>query len=275
MRDGDEDSWGLVLGGVLVLSALAHLATFLVLGLLSSPGEVALALSAVDLEVVEEEPEPTPEPEEPEEAPEPEPEAEPEIEPPPRPPPPREPPPEPPPDTPPEPPPPAEETPVAFDNIVLTNDQGDSSFAVAPGSGVEREGPIGPPGEPTGRRQRGVAGGTPGGTGSADAPRGPRIVAMADVSRRPEPPPNMRDILRRNYPAEARQQSIEGVARVRIQINPDGTLTLLGTISETWAGFGAACERTLRQGGRWRAPQDESGQAVGVRSHYTCEFELY
>src|SRR5690606_34371753 len=141
------------------------------------------------------------------------------------------------------------------------------SFAVDPGSGVEREGPIGPPGEPTGRRRRGVMGGTPGGTGAPDAPRGPRIVAMADVSRRPAPPRNMEDILQRNYPAEARQQSIEGVARVRIQINPDGTITVLGTMSESWEGFGAACQRTLRQGGRWEAPLDASGRPVAVRSH--------
>lgn len=273
MVSRDDLTWP-ILAGVLLLSALVHVASFIALGFVPTPARAALALAAVDLEVIEPEPvieEPEPEPPPPEEPPELPPD------PPPAPPPrPVREPPEPPPEAePPEPPPPAEETPVEFSGQMLTNDLGESSFAVPQASGEDREGPIGPPGQPTGRRRRGAIDGTPGGTGAPDAPRGPRVLAMADVSRRPSPPGNMRDILRRNYPGEARQQSIEGVARVRIQINPDGRLTILGTLDQTWEGFGEACIRTLRQGGRWDPPLDREGRAVAVRSFYTCEFELY
>lgn len=270
-----EDLRPLILIGLLVASAAVHGLTFVALGWMPLPGNVARELASVNVDVIEPPPEPEPAVEEPP-APEPEPEpelAEPEPPPPREPPPPEEAPPEEPPD---EPPPPAEETPVAFDNIVLTNDTGESSFSVQQASGVDREGPIGTPGaQVTGRSRRGQPGGTPGGTGEPDAPRGPRVVAMADLSQDPTVPGSLPRLVERNYPREARQQGIAGKARVRIVINPDGSLRVGPVLSETWDGFGEACQRALRQSPRWGRPLGERGERVAVRSHFECTFDLY
>jgi outer membrane biosynthesis protein TonB len=66
-----------------------------------------------------------------------------------------------------EPPAAAQEAPVAFDNLVLTNEgDGDSSWAIEQASGKSVEGPIGSPNAAvTGRSKIGVVGGIIGGTG--------------------------------------------------------------------------------------------------------------
>lgn len=273
MTDRDDFTL-LVLAGVLALSAAVHALTFVALGWVPLPDNVGRELAAVDVEMLEPEPEAVLQEEQEEEEEEEEPELA-EPEPPPPPPEPRErtEPPPPPPD---EPPPPAEETPVAFDNLVLTNETSESSFAMEQASGEERDGPIGTPGaQVTGRSRRGQRDGTPGGTGEPDAPRGPRVVAMADLSQRPALPGSMSDIVRRYYPDEARQQGIEGVARVGIQVDPDGSLRTLGVISESWEGFGRACQQALRRSPRWGIPRDAQGRPVAVRSFFACRFELY
>ena len=268
MAQREDEHWPILIG-LFVVSLVLHGLTFAALALAPRPSEAAIALAEVSFEVEEEEVVPEPEPEEPEPEPEePEPE-EPE---------PRAPPPQPEPEEQPEPepPPPAEETPVDFSGVTLTNEGGDGSFAVQAGSGEERTGPIGPPGVPTGRRREGVPGGTPGGTGEPQAPRGPRIVGIADLSESPVPPQEeLRRAVAREYPDEAKQQGIEGRATVNIQINPDGRLVPLGLRSESHPGFGQACVRALRRSPRWTGPRDRDGQPVAVRSHFICTFELY
>jgi hypothetical protein len=44
-------------------------------------------------------------------------------------------------------------------------------------------------------------------------------------------------------------------------------------VSETYDGFGSACERTVRAG-RWEAPLDREGRAVATEITYVCRFEV-
>ena len=116
-----------------------------------------------------------------------------------------------------EPPAAAPETPVAFDNIVLTN-EGDepSDWAMDPGSGESREGPIGrPDAVVTGRSKEGVVGGILGGTGIGV------VVDVGDLSRQPIPP-TLKQKLERVYPKKARQEGIGGRADARLSVGPDG-----------------------------------------------------
>ena len=266
----DEEGDGGRFAATIALSVLVHLAGWLMLSWAPPTAQVIARLAAVDVQVIEPEPAASDLPPLPEPEPEPEEEIEPVV-PPPRP----EAPPEPPPEeTPPEPPPPAEETPVAFDGVVLTN-EGEGSgagWAVQQASGEDREGPIGPPGVPTGRRRRGVQGGTVGGTGTG--PPAPRVVEATNLSRRPTPPSDLNRLLERNYPRRARQQGIEGVARVRVRIGADGRVRVLGNISETWEGFGEACAQTVRQAGGWRPPLGPAGQPVATIVPFRCTFQM-
>jgi len=225
-------------------------------------------LNVVAVAIIDEEPlvaEPEPE----EESPEPEEPAEPE---------PVKPPPEPktfkapkePPKAPEEPPAAAPETPVAFDNIVLTN-EGDepSSWAMDPGSGESREGPIGrPDAVVTGRSRDGTVGGIIGGTGIGV------IVDVGDLSRQPIPP-SLKRKLEKLYPKKARQEGIEGEVVIRLQIAPDGLPAKIRLISEDPAGYelGQACIKTLR-GEKWQPPIDKAGKAVTSRVTYRCGFEI-
>jgi TonB family protein len=223
-------------------------------------------MDTVAVAIVEEDPAP-PEPEE--QAPEPEEPAEPE---------PVKPPPKPktfkapeePPKAPEEPPAAAPETPVAFDNIVLTN-EGDepSSWAVDPGSGESREGPIGrPDAVVTGRSRDGIVGGIVGGTGIGV------VVDVGDLSRQPIPP-SLKRKLEKLYPKKAHQEGIEGEAVLRLQIAPDGFPAKIRIISEDPTGYelGRACMKTL-QGEQWKPPLDQDGKPVTTRITYRCGFEI-
>ena len=233
----------------------------------------------VDTTAEEPEPEPEPEVEEPEpEVEEPEPEVEepePEVE---------EPEPEPEPvvrrpepnEPAPEPPPQAEEPPPPLDlsGTVLTG-TGDSSFSVAQGDGSDREGPIGPPPSRSGGSPDGVPGGT-GGSGMGTG-AGPRVLPLADLSRRPAPPSNqdISSCMRENYPVTARRQELEGVVRVRGRVMPDGSFSRTRIASESISGqgFGQACLRCLRDR-RWTPPLGPNGEPVATNVSYTCNFEL-
>ena len=223
-------------------------------------------LTTVAIAIVEEDPVP-PEPEE--QTPEPEEPAEPE---------PVKPPPKPktfkaptePPKAPEEPPAAAPETPVAFDNIVLTNDGDEpSSWAMDPGSGESREGPIGKPDAVvTGRSRDGIVGGIVGGTGLGV------VVDVGDLSRQPIPP-SLKRKLEKLYPKKARQEGIEGEAVLRLQIAPDGLPAKIRLISEDPTGYelGQACMKAL-QGETWKPPIDKTGKAVTNRITYRCGFEI-
>lgn len=245
-------------------SLAVHGAVLVLLGLVEFTPPELLSLDTVSMDVVEE---PAPEPEPAAVAPEPEPEA-PAPVPPPRvvpPPPPKEPPPPPPA----EPPPPAAETPVDFGNLTLTN-EGKSSFAVAPSSGVEQEGPIGPPGVNTGQRRDGVVGGTPGGTGDMDAP----IVPLANLSKPPGMPTGMDDLMERYYPRAARAQGIAGTAKARVRIDADGKLRVLSVTDTSDQGFGDACRSALERSPKWDPPVDKAGRRVATSIQFTCNFEV-
>ena len=175
-----------------------------------------------------------------------------------------------PPKAPEQPPAAAPETPVAFDNVVLTN-EGDepSSWAVDPGSGKSREGPIGrPDAVVTGRSRDGVVGGIIGGTGIGV------VVDVGDLSRQPIPP-SLKRKLEKLYPKKARQEGIEGEAVLRLQVAPDGLPAKIRIISENPPGYelGRACVKTL-QGERWQPPIDKTGKPVTSPVTYRCGFEI-
>ncbi|HJK92963.1 MAG TPA: energy transducer TonB, partial [Polyangiaceae bacterium LLY-WYZ-15_(1-7)] len=207
-----------------------------------------------------------------------EPEPEPEVEPPPPPPearPPRDPSPEPPP-PPQEEPPPPEPEPVDFTGLTLTSEGSGGGFTVQASDGTDRRGPLGPP--PT-RARRGAPGGEEGGTGGGGTGEGsgPRIVPSSDLSRQPRPPSTsaIAQCMQDNYPRQARNQGVEGVARVRIQINPNGAVSNLRVRSESVSdqGFGRACIQCLR-GRRWSPPLDRNGNPVATRVTYSCTFTV-
>jgi TonB family protein len=99
-----------------------------------------------------------------------------------------------------------------------------------------------------------------------------RILAAEDLSRRPEPPA-LGDLLRKNYPVEARRLGLEGLARVRARIDPDGVARASAVLSATDRSFGEACRRTV-EGSIWSPPVDLQGRTVSSHIQYTCRFEV-
>ena len=169
-----------------------------------------------------------------------------------------------------EPPAAAPETPVAFDNIVLTNEgDQDSSWATDPGSGESREGPIGrPDAVVTGRSKDGVLGGIVGGTGIGV------VVDVGDLSRQPIPPA-LKAKLEKFYPKKARQERVEGSADARLYIGPDGKPARIRILTEDplGQGFGDACKRAL-QNEKWKPPLDKDGKPVTTRVTFRCGFTI-
>jgi TonB family protein len=164
----------------------------------------------------------------------------------------------------------APETPVAFDNIVLTN-EGDepASWAMDPGSGKSREGLIGrPDAVVTGRSKDGIIGGIIGGTGVGV------VVDVGDLSRQPIPP-SLKKKLEKLYPKKARQEGVEGAANARLYIGPDGRPAKIRILTEDPIGyqFGDACKRAL-QNERWKPPLDKDGKPVTTRVTFRCGFEI-
>lgn len=250
------------------LSVAVHAATFFVLGIVPA-APMRATDDIVEVSLVEEPPPPPPVVEEapPEEAePEPEPEPEP-VKPPPKPAKPAatKPPKEPPPPSK-EPPAPAEETIADFSGTTLT---GQGGWASAVGSGGSMDKPIGAPNAvATGANRAGVAGGVVGGTGT-------RVVPESDLSRRPSAPNAalLNAALERCYPKSARQQGIEGVARIRVRVLASGKLQPLATLSETYPSFAEACKCSLR-GMSFQPGLDKSGQPVATDIPYTCRFTV-
>jgi periplasmic protein TonB len=248
----------------LLLSVAVHAGTFMALGLVPTDVEIE-PLKTVEMEVVQEpapvpppveEPPPAPAEPEPVQAPPPKPVVQkaPKA--------PKEAPPEPD-DTPPA---PAEETIADFSGTTLT---GTGGWASAVGSGAPMNGPIGSPtGVVTGRNKAGVAGGVVGGTGE-------RVLGPGDLSRGPLPPGSdlLNAALERSYPKAARQQGIEGVARIRLRVHASGKLQPLATLSETYPGFAEACKTSLREVS-FQPALDKVGQAVATDITYKCDFTV-
>jgi TonB family protein len=156
-----------------------------------------------------------------------------------------------------------EPAPADFSGLTLTNDGPGAGWATATGNGQSMKGPLGR----AGGRRPGHGGG-----GGAMAGDGPAIVGLGDLSRMPQAP-DLRDKLARAYPAEARLRGLEGKAVVRARIMPDGRVRELALLSESAAGFGSACQETLRGSG-WSPPLDRSGAAVSTFINYTCRFNV-
>jgi hypothetical protein len=162
-------------------------------------------------------------------------------------------------------PPPPAESPADFTGQTLTNDGPGDGWASAVGNGEKMNGPVGRPGAHVPRR---VIDGDPAGAG----PKGPRVVGLADLSQAPSAP-DLVGALEAAYPTDARAKGLGGKAIVRARIMPDGHVRELALVSESLAGFGAACERTLR-GSLWSPPLDKEGQPVSTFISYTCRFEV-
>lgn len=162
-------------------------------------------------------------------------------------------------------PPPVAETVADFSGTTLTNDGTGAAWASATGTGAPLAGPIGRPGaRVTGRH---VEGGAP-----QVRPTSSDVVAVADLSRRPEAP-SLEDALARNYPSEARGGGQSGRAVVRARITAEGSVRDILVQSESAAGFGRACRDTLASS-RWTPPLDRDGRPVDTLINYTCRFEV-
>jgi TonB family protein len=98
------------------------------------------------------------------------------------------------------------------------------------------------------------------------------LVPVQDLSTKPIPPA-LDGQLVRNYPAEAKRRGVSGRAVVRATIAPDGSVGNVVIATESDAGFGAACQRTLL-GSRWSPPRDKQGRAVSTLIRYTCDFRV-
>lgn len=259
----DIRKWSWLSAFGIVLSAGAHLVTFVALGAVRIEPSPARP-KELEFSVVTELP-PEPVPLEPVPAPEPEPEPEPvkvvKA--------PREAAPRPvekaDPKTP-EPPAAAEETIADFSGTTLTG-EGAGGWASAVGNNQAMTGPIGKPNVAvTGRNRPGVEGGVVGGTGV-------RVVSESDLTRRPNPPNGdlLNAALERNYPKSAKQQGIEGVARIKLRVLANGKVQALATISETYPGFAEACKTAMRDMS-WTPGLDQAGQPVATDIPFKCEF---
>jgi len=170
----------------------------------------------------------------------------------------------PPPDAPP-PPPPQAETPADFSGMTLTNDGPGEGWGSAVGNGQAMHGPIGTPGaKVTGRSREGATAPSP----VKAAP----VVALASLSRPPEPP-DLNAALERHYPEAARKAGTPGQAVLKARITAEGQVRDLVIVSQSAPGFGEACRATLRES-TWSAPLDKDGQPVATFISYTCRFEV-
>jgi protein TonB len=160
----------------------------------------------------------------------------------------------------PAPPPPA--APLDLRGLTLTN--GEGSFAMPTGNGLELDRPIGTSRTPNVEPARAPA--------PNPVPALPALVALDALGTRPKPPA-LDASLRQNYPDDARRRAIGGSASVLARIDRDGIARAVSVVSETFAGFGDACRRTLA-GSRWSPPLDNTGRAVSTQVRYTCHFKV-
>lgn len=161
-------------------------------------------------------------------------------------------------------PPAAAETLADFTGQTLTNDGPGAGWSSATGNGQKMNGPVGRPGARVTHR---VVDGSPDGKGS-----GPPVVGLGDLSRSPVAP-DLSDRLAAAYPPDARAKGMAGKAVIKARITPEGQVRDLAVVSESAAGFGAACKATLRHS-EWTPPLDRAGTAVSTVINYTCRFNV-
>jgi TonB family protein len=158
--------------------------------------------------------------------------------------------------------PPAAEAPVDMTGVTLTSD-GSGAWASAVGNGAAMAGPL-----PAYRgRPRAAAQARGGGAGD-----GARVVDLADLARKPEPPA-LTGALERAYPAEARRLGLSGEAVVKARVRPDGAIDRARVVSATDGWFGDACRRVL-VASRWSPPVDRGGAPCATEIRYVCHFEV-
>jgi protein TonB len=156
--------------------------------------------------------------------------------------------------------------PVDLSGVTLTNADGAGSFAMPTGDGSERTGPLGP----LGQKPVASAISLPAVVPAAPSAIAPEIVPSKDLSERPVPPA-LDAALRAYYPDDARRRSISGTASLRVRIGSDGRIREAAVMSESFPGFGAACQKAVL-GSRWSPPRDRDGRAVQTEVRYTCRF---
>jgi TonB family protein len=143
--------------------------------------------------------------------------------------------------------------------------EGEAAWAAPAGNGEARSGPIqtgsAPPAPTVTRPPAPPTSATP-----------PATQPFAELSRKPAPPP-LGDVLKRNYPAQARSQGRSGEAKVRALIDAQGRVASVSITFESASGFGAACQRTLQQS-RWTAPLGKRGEPTATFVSYRCRFEI-
>jgi outer membrane biosynthesis protein TonB len=167
-----------------------------------------------------------------------------------------------------EPPPAAEETIADFTGTTLTS-EATGGWASAVGSGAAMNAPIGKANaQVTGRDRAGVQGGVVGGSGL-------RVVGEAELTRRPKPPDQdvLNAALEKHYPRGARDQGIEGVARIKVRVLANGAVQPLATLSESYPGFAEACKASMRNQS-WTPALDSRGQPVATDLPYKCDFAI-
>jgi len=147
--------------------------------------------------------------------------------------------------------------------VTLTNDSS-AGFAMPVGDGSALRGPSGL------GANRARADAAPSTVPSS--PKPPPLVDVGDLSEHPRAP-SLTDLLRANYPAEARERGLRGSASLRARIDADGVIRSARLLSESSTGFGSACRRTVL-GSHWSAPRDKNGGAVATEIVYTCHFEI-
>jgi TonB family protein len=147
--------------------------------------------------------------------------------------------------------------------VTLSNETG-AGFAMPLGDGSPLHGPIGL--AANGARKAAALSTEP------NTPKPPALVAAGDLSEHPRPP-SLTALLRANYPAEARERGLRGSASLRARIDADGVIRSARVLTESSAGFGSACRRTVL-GSHWSAPRDKNGGAVATEIVYTCHFEV-
>jgi TonB family protein len=156
--------------------------------------------------------------------------------------------------------------PVDLSGVTLTNTDGSGGFAMPKGDGSVRKGALGPLGAKVTPSASPGASSAP----SMPSPAQSELVALQDLSGRPEPPP-LDGRLRTLYPEEARRRSVSGSAALRVRIDRDGRVRSATVLGESFPGFGAACQKAVL-GSNWSPPRDRNGRAVSTEVRYTCRF---
>jgi TonB family protein len=163
---------------------------------------------------------------------------------------------------------------VDLTGVTLTDDGPGEGWSSVTGNGASMRGPIGLP-----RRSLVTAAPASAPVKAASLRRAPpppppppEVVPLADLARRPSPPP-LNGLLEANYPPEARRLGAPGQAVVIARVDADGVVRVASVASESGPGFGSACQRTVI-GSRWEPPRNREGVNVATNVSYTCRFEV-